>query len=152
MRKHLAAVVLSVVVLLGAGIAFVGIWEREHSNEPLIGRPDAELRIAGATSIRVLNREGTDVVKEIRDERDLSVLAEQFARSPRSYFGDPEPAGTLYRVEVLRDGKLAAYELNDLRGSGSIAGKIYPEHPGRDEVWSLSPEAIGLLTESASPA
>lgn len=154
LKRSIAA---AVIFLLAAavGIAFVGLWQREHPGKPLIGKSDAFPMIHGVTSIRVLeiHREGAELIHVVEDQSVIADTLSKLTRAQRASFGDPEPLGQLYQVEFSQGSKSLIYELNDLRGTGStIQAKIYPKNPQPGEVWLLPPDVLDRLVAKAAPA
>jgi len=136
-------------------MAFYGLWERERpapvrSSLSSHGFPS----LAGVVALSVSPVDGTAPTSKFLEKSELAELLGQLAQATPSYFGDPEPLGRLYEVRMTdEEGEVRMFELNDLRGTGSrIAGKMYPVHPGRDEVWALPPALIGRLVDSAQPS
>lgn len=155
LKRSIAAAVVVLLLAAAAGIAFIGIWQREHPGEKLIGKSDAFPRITGVTSIRVLevHREGNELINEIEDAGAIADTLAMLARAQRTSFGDPEPLGQLYQVEFRQGSRSLIYEINDLRGTGStIQGKIYPQNPQPGEVWYMPQDAIDRLVVKAEPA
>lgn len=142
----------AILVVAAIGIAFYGLWMNEHGNE-LAYRENHGFPIpAGVMSVDVQNELGRTHAS-LDDATSIAYLMKQLAEAPRSYFGDPEPSGTLYRVEMRRgDGRTLVYMLNDLRTMGGSQVKIYPENPGRNEVWELAGEVLAMLIDRAEPA
>ncbi|MBB6671784.1 hypothetical protein [Cohnella nanjingensis] len=145
-------IVLAIVVAIGMGIAYYGLWMGEHREEYASRRTQGFPVVSGVTSVVVLDEAG-EIVRTIDGEVGIAELLKRLGQAPRSYFGDPEQSGRMYRVELHGGGGTSVYELNDLRGSGSsIDGKIYPQNPGRDEVWELSGDLLARLVDRAAPA
>ncbi|MBB6634112.1 hypothetical protein [Cohnella thailandensis] len=144
-------VCLGLAVLTAMGMVFFFLMVREHEEdrerERLFPWPE---RVA---SVRVLNSDGTERLREFRDAGQLEEVKKRLGIIPRTYFEEPEPSGTLYRIELLGDDEREAvvFLLSDLRESGG-GGKIYPPNPEKNEVWKLSPDTVGYLVDAAEPA
>ncbi|MCC3374131.1 hypothetical protein [Cohnella sp. REN36] len=147
-----AMAAFAILVVAAMGIAFYGLWMNEHGNEQVYREKHGFPIPAGVTSVVVLDEAGRAHVS-LDDATSIGYLMKQLAEAPRSYFGDPEPSGTLYRVEMRRgDGRTLVYMLSDLRTMGGSQVKLYPENPGRNEVWELSGGVISMLIDRAEPA
>lgn len=148
--------------LLAIALAGYGLWHREQAPKsdwdrrfgfptdrdvtaiavrPMANEEAWELQ----TGRRSAGMEGSAFTDDAAALEELMLLLHQ---SPRTGFGDPEPSGELYVVELrTADGRAAQYAVNDMRAAGyALGSKIYPlPAEGREEVWRLSPRALELL-------
>jgi len=102
--------------------------------------------LEGATSIRVaLEADGTNILS-IDDRWTAGRLAEQLRTQAKpSYFGDPEPHGRLYKVELSGADSRGqtytyAFTLNDMTETDALrdAAKVYLDREdGTSEAWMV---------------
>ncbi|RUS48839.1 hypothetical protein [Cohnella sp. AR92] len=144
---------LGLAILTAIGMAFFFLWIREHEDERI--RKQALPWPDRAAVIRVLNSEGTEVIREITDTRQLSEWSTRMRRAPRTHFEEPGPGGPFYRLELRRADEqlLAIFIVSDYRQYGaSLGGLIYPPKPKKNEVWTLSENMVSELVDTAAPA
>lgn len=106
----------------------------------------------GISSIHVFSKDGTLAVPVIQDADTIAEIIAELGKAQPSHFDDPEMSGARYRIEMQSDQGTIKYELNDLRGMGAnVSGKIFPENPKSNEVWSIPATLIRKLAGDILP-
>ncbi|TJY40991.1 hypothetical protein E5161_14855 [Cohnella pontilimi] len=143
-----AGVWMLLVMGLGAVVTlvFYQLWLNEHRGELAFKAAHGFPNLDPVTSIEVSSTEGMIVRPAIQDQAAIANIMTELRNAPRTYFGDPEPSGTLYRISIHVSKRVHKFELNDMRSPGSrVSGKIYPVDGGPKEVWQVSAQWIEKL-------
>ncbi|WP_123041702.1 hypothetical protein [Cohnella candidum] len=151
--RHAYAWIAGVLAAAAIGFMFSALLSRQESGEGALAPISGFPKLAPVREIAV-HRDGEDTAatRLIGDPERIRKILDGLAAAPRSHFDDPEFMGTMYVIEIKRGDHANRFFLNDLRGTGSyLGGKIYPENPDRDEVWSLPADLVGLIAGSVTP-
>lgn len=166
LKKSGGIVLVLIAAALAIGLAGYGLWQREQAPKSDWERRYGFPTTADVVGIAVWPMASSETRKLESGEKavemaggeiidDPAVLAELMQllhQAPRTGFGDPEPSGRLYALEMrLAGGGTANYAVNDQRVLGlGIGSKIYPlPSGGREEVWLPTARTLELLVGPA---